>query len=158
MVGNLESGDYTIVSFSLSSKGMPPTSQPSRNSQNASLDFQPSTTQSQNLTVDIYYTDNIGERRIVTLNLPLSLSSSSANNSTMPTNPNFQGRNKSSWNIWYTIGIIAGVLVLILIILKKKFPLQSKALVEKIFKNKKKKTSSNEVPEWVKNNKEKERK
>lgn len=153
MVGNLESGDYTIVSFSLSPKLM---SQPQKN--NTSKEFQPSQTNAKNLTFDIYYTDNLGERRVAEMNLPLALSSAS-NSSTSFTERNFPGARKSSWSVGYTLGIIAGVLVITLIVLTKKFPKQTKEFIQKMKDNKgkKKNSSSNQIPEWVKNNKEKER-
>ena len=160
MVGNLESGDYTIVSFSLSSKSMLPTSQPSRDSKNASSSSQPSLiSQSGNLTFDIYYTDNIGERRTITLDLPLSLSSSTSANSTIGSG-NFPGNRKSSWSVWYTMGIIAGVLIIVFLILIKKFPKQTKDFFDKMKnkRNKKKNNSANQIPDWIKSNKEKERK
>ncbi|MBI4448099.1 hypothetical protein HY643_03905 [Candidatus Woesearchaeota archaeon] len=56
MIGNLESGDYTITSFSIAKKG---------------------TQRSSTLKFDIYYTDSIGERRIINLERSLGIADSS---------------------------------------------------------------------------------
>lgn len=53
MVGNLDTGDYTLVSFNLMSKD----AQPGDN----------------NLLFDIHYTDALGERRIASLEIPLRM-------------------------------------------------------------------------------------
>jgi hypothetical protein len=162
MVGNLESGDYTIVSFSLSSKIiLLSNSQTQKKYQNSSTEpLQRDLNQKQNLSVDIYYTDNIGERRIVTLALPISLTNLNGLNSTGMNNlsSNFQRKNPSSWSIWHILLVLIAIFGLSFLIIKKKFPSQSKELIERIFKKKKKKISSNEVPDWIKNTKEKERK
>jgi len=97
MVGNLESGDYSIVSFSIS-----PTYQ-----RNVNMSRQQN--QSNALKFDVYYTDSIGERRTVNLELPVPMSMYGANSTS------FTGRNypvKSSWSIWYTMGIAAAVIII----------------------------------------------
>jgi hypothetical protein len=105
MVGNLASGDYSVVSFSLASKSAYPSS---RNPMDNSTNFQRSTNVSNELNFDIYYTDNIGVRRVVNMELPLILNS---NSSSFVGMGNFPGRKtKSSWSIWYTLLIIVAVL------------------------------------------------
>jgi len=90
------------------------------------------------------------------MKLPLILSSSV--NASLISGAGFPGRkSSSSWSAWYTVGIILGILVLVSVILAKRYPKQTKEFIEKI-KNKKKKSSSSQIPDWVKNNKEKERK
>lgn len=89
MVGNLESGDYTIVGFSLKEKDS-----------------------SQPLKLDIHYTDMIGQRRTVSLELPLSLTS------TIPSFSELNAPKKSSWLSWQLVLIVL-VLVILLVVIKK---------------------------------------
>jgi hypothetical protein len=139
MVGNLVSGDYTVTSFSLVSLA--------RNSGN--------------LTVQIDYTDNIGERRSVLKEVQFN-SQSSGNLTGSFTGAasgnfvrgNFSNSTKNSNTKWY---IITGILVLILVVLfiysrnTKKY--------NEFFRHKKDvKKEDFEVPEWIKKVKEKERK
>jgi len=68
MVGNLESGDYTVVAFSLTQKANPPFGESGTFSRqdvekNASAG-------TRTLKFDIHYTDNIGVRRVVNMELP----------------------------------------------------------------------------------------
>jgi len=156
MVGNLASGDYTIVGFDLVSTKSFSNMQGSGNSQASSSKNQSSTPASDELTVEIDYTDNIGVRR--TANMQLQMPLSFSGNSTLG---GFSGRmQRSSWSAWYTVLIIFGVLV-ILFILYKKFPEQAQKIFSRIFKRKKREhnsSSENEIPGWVKKEKEKERK
>lgn len=132
MVGNLDSGDYTIVSFSLT-----PTKQ-----QLGDLEF------------DIYYTDALGERRIVNMELPLKMNSAlaSINDESMP--EVFQRRQSSQaqnswWSNWY-------ILIILAIILGIAFLYREKIIV--LFnKRKSRNQNSGMLPEWIKNTKAKER-
>jgi hypothetical protein len=142
IVGNLQSGDYTIVNFNLASTrtfaGTAGTQRPAN--------IQNSSSSNNELQFEIDYTDNIGTRRIVNMQLPVSLLNSS-------TTGNFPGKTRSSWSVWYTVLIIAGVLV-VLFILYKKFPKQAKKITSRIFRRKKhQENNSGEVPEWVKKEK-----
>ena len=85
MVGNLESGDYTIVGFSLKEQNS-----------------------GELLKLDVHYTDMIGERRIVNIELPLSLAY------TLPTisELNNTQKNKS----WFSLEIILIILIIIIIV------------------------------------------
>ena len=112
MVGNLESGDYTIVSFSLN--------QISKDDDT--------------LRFEIYYTDSIGERRIVNMELPVELTSTSMFDSTTSTQT-------SSGMQWYILAIVVVVL-------------GAGFLIFKEYKKEKKKPSK-ETPEWAKSEKEK---
>jgi len=156
MVGNLASGDYTIVGFDLVSTKSFSNMQGPANSQASNSQNQSSTSASNELTVEIDYTDNIGVRR--TANMQLQMPLSFSGNSTIG---GFSGRmQRSSWSVWYTVLIIFGVLV-ILFILYKKFPEPAKKVFSRIFKRKKKEhysPSENEAPDWIKKEKEKERK
>jgi len=145
MVGNLESGDYTIVGFTISSKAAP------RNmtSRNMTRDAAPPnfSSQSSKLKFDIYYTDNLGERRIVNMELPLDINSA---NLTI-NGGNFSRRTQSSsssWSIWYTVIIIIIILIIVVVILKK-YSRQIKNLLIK------KNQNSSKLPDWIRNTKEK---
>jgi hypothetical protein len=160
MVGNLESGDYTIVSFSLSQK-MSAITSPTKDSEG---NFQPTNVQtnSTKLKFDVYYTDNIGERRIVNMELPLNMNSN-ASSSVFGTG-NFPGRgSKSSWSIWYTLLIILGLFLMIGFILYKKFPKKTRSILNKLnpknwFKKKSPSVTAENIPNWIKNAKEREKK
>lgn len=156
MVGNLASGDYSVVSFSLAPKG---TYQRS-NSTSASTSTRAPINNSLNFEID--YTDNIGERRIVNLELPLTLRVANSTLTGVAGYGNFSGRRttQSSWSIWYTILIIIGVLGIGLFIWFKKSPKKMKEFFGKlknIFKRKKGTINSfDQIPDWVKNAKENE--
>lgn len=123
MVGNLESGDYTIVSFAVSPKG-----------RGGILKF------------DIYYTDNIGERRIINMELPMSVNSNAL--SMQRFGATAVGKTTtSSWSSWYTYIIILVVLIGIYVAYKKKW-----------FRKIKSDSMTKNAPDWVKNSKDKEKK
>ncbi|MFA5856835.1 MAG: hypothetical protein WC867_05725 [Candidatus Pacearchaeota archaeon] len=127
IVGNLDAGDYTIVSFSLT------TAARSRN-----------TTNSESLTplkVQIDYTDEIGERRSLTKDVQFNVASFSTN-STRFTNT----RTTTTTTAWYKSYYFYGVLILLLIGYiyykrKNKFNI--------IFWKGKNKTNSSNDPDWV---------
>ena len=142
MVGNLESGDYTIASFSLVSVGRT----------------------AGNLIVQIDYTDSIGERRSVLKEVEFNSQSSSTAGNVTSTFPNDASGNfvmngnfpnsKNSNTKWY---IITGVLVLILVglFIYSKNPKK----IKDFFKHNHNKSSKNDnptAPEWIKKVKEKE--
>ena len=92
MVGNLASGDYTVVSFELKEKG----------SSDSKLLF------------DIYYTDSLGKRRIVTKELPIDLNSNSiisSLDSSMLTQKNqgFFSSLASNWVFWIVAIAVLGL-------------------------------------------------
>lgn len=161
MVGNLESGDYTIVSFSVS-----PTITRS-GTQNISRREAPQNYSafSSKLKFDIYYTDNIGERRIVNMELPLNMNA--GNFSSAQGIMGFGRRNvqTSSWSNWYTFVVVIAALI-ILFGLYKKYPRQiknflnkTKVKLKKISKKTKAGTSNSDTtPNWIKNLKGKEKK
>jgi hypothetical protein len=148
MVGNLASGDYTIVSFTINSE---------RNfMQMRNATENKTTLNPDELKVEIDYTDNIGVRRATYLNLEMI--SSLSNNSTLISREGFQGYKNSTWSVWYTIFIILGVVLIVFFILYKKFPDKSKQILGKIFKKKKHELhKEDEIPEWVKKEKEKKK-
>jgi len=139
MVGNLASGDYTIVSFSLSSvvqkdyqKGF-----------NRSTGVQQN--QASNLKFDIYYTDALGERRIVNMELPISLSSS-VNASSGYINGFSRTQAQTSSGINWTALIIVLIIIAAGFVIYKKYP-----YLKKKFSKKKASNTSNIIPDWVKN-------
>lgn len=92
MVGNLEAGDYTLVSFSL---------------------FSVSKEAEKTLKIQMDYTDSIGERRSVVKDIPFSADSSSGLNISRG---NFSGRNFSTTqssvfgSVWIWVVIVIVVL------------------------------------------------
>ena len=160
MVRNLDTGDYTIVAFDLTPKITPNyngSAYQTSSARNSSRNFQ--IQQPKNLEVEIDYTDNLGVRRIVDMELPLTLSS--GNSSVYGTGTSFSGRRskKSFWSNWYVIvGIIIIVLVIAFVLYKKHSQKIKKALNNS--KNKASKNSSSdqeESPDWIKKAKDKER-
>ncbi|MCK9568148.1 hypothetical protein M0R72_04315 [Candidatus Pacearchaeota archaeon] len=132
MVGNLDAGDYTIVSFTVAS----------------------TTRDAGDLTIQIDYTDNIGERRSVTKEISLSGTSTVTNNSSisgMATGEfpegGFQRNNSMNWS--YII-----IPLVILVLLAGGFvAYKNKSKIAQLIKKKKKDSQKNEVPDWVKKNK-----
>ena len=150
MVGNLESGDYTIVGFSVSEK----TQQTQSNFNKDKTNIQ---NKSNNLKFDIYYTDNIGERRIVSMELQLNTGNIS---SSIPS-ANFGMQRKTSSSIftkWYLWVLL--VVIVSLFFIYKKYPSETKEIISKlkIWTKKENKKLSNEIPDWVKNTRDKEKK
>jgi hypothetical protein len=149
MVGNLESGDYTIVGFSISPKMH-------TNFQNVSKgNFRNDTSGFQTkLNFDIYYTDNLGERRIVNMELPLNLAGNfslqGGNFVGIRRNENTQN-NSSFWSKWY-VWMIVLIVALLGYGFYNKYQRRIKALISH------KKDSSEKIPDWVRNAKEKEKK
>ncbi len=149
MVGNLASGDYTIVGFTLAQKSSTPQSPGAFNATRGASPTpaapMPSTTVSttKQLKFDIYYTDNIGQRREVNM----TLSVNSGNNSSTFTGgmPGQSTTWYSSWTVW---AIILAVLIVVSFLIR--------------YFLKKNKTSSDsdssKTPSWVKNAKDKEKK
>lgn len=160
MVGNLNSGDYTVVSFTLSPKRNTTTiSQQPLNSQ-PSANFQDYQSSPKTLNFEIDYTDTVGERRIMNMSLPLSI----ASNYSASANGSFRGRtsqNQSLFVQWYFWVIIAALIITGFIIYKRNSKLKN--FVHNIFSKKSKKKNDNkkgsaEIPDWIKNVKEKEKK
>jgi hypothetical protein len=163
MVGNLESGDYTIVGFTVSRKTA--SSWGLQNISRGNLSASPvpqnvSSGSRDKLKFDIYYTDNIGERRVV--NMELRLNTETGNSSMMRVN-NFSreatGSTSSSSN-WYK-WILVLVILVVAYILYRKYPKQIKMSLAKIIglpKGENRHNSSERVPDWIKNTREKEKK
>jgi hypothetical protein len=153
MVGNLDSGDYSIVSFELSKKMSQQIPSTTKNTKTGTQGM--SSSQAENLSFDIYYTDNIGVRRTVNMQLPVTIS-----NTNMSAIGGFGGmRGRTSYALWYVLLVIVIVLIIVFFILYKKFPEKTKNFLKKLNpKNwKKKETVKNEIPDWIKKTKDKEK-
>jgi hypothetical protein len=145
MVGNLASGDYTIVSFSVIPK----------RSRRATPEQANSTLNGNSLKVQIDYTDGIGERRTSILEIPLNLNSIYGN-STLASYRSingsvFQRRQSSSnnnlaskWYFWAAIAVVLGIGI---------YYYRKKSAHHKA-----KMASDSEEPDWIKKERRKERK
>jgi hypothetical protein len=153
IVGNLDEGDYTIVSFQVTSAsaafGMPGPAQDAQAGQVAADEQQRPRTglaprnasQSNDLKVAIDYTDTTGVRRTVEKAVPIQLTSM---NSTMT---QFNPRTRQQQSIWknpVVIGIIALALLLIggLFYYKKRKP--GNAVLARFSRTKKEQHDENE--------------
>jgi len=160
MVGNINSGDYTIVSFSVSPKSSENFG--ARNSSTANFQ-RPQNFSSTNLKFDIYYTDNIGIRRIVNMQLPLKIGNSTFVGTGAAGFTRGAARTSSSpWYFSWQFSVILVIILIVLFVLYKKYPQQTKNFLKKLkFHKKDSGSSSNstkEVPDWIKRAKEKEKK
>lgn len=152
MVGNLASGDYSVVSFSLAPQRSPGNGMASGNNMNNSF----RQNQKADLKFDIYYTDSLGERRVVNMELPVSLKSNFTAVAGGNTNygGGFRQRNSaSSFSGWYLFAI-GLVVVIILFLIYHKYHRQIK---NKLFKHKKNSDTSQDLPDWIRNVKDKEK-
>lgn len=157
MVGNLDAGDYTIVSFSVSAV-MQRTMQ-SEGDEGSMPNFSGQESSDTNLQFDIYYTDELGERRVVNMELPLSMSSENMtfDMSGMEGDFSVMRSRNSFWASWYVRSAIIFIILVIAFFIYKRYPRQTKKLyedskdrVEELFK-KKKHDNSREIPDWIKN-------
>jgi hypothetical protein len=149
MVGNLESGDYTIVGFTII-----------QNMQRTQGATGTNSMDQNNLTVQVDYTDGIGERRTSILEIPFAGTSFSTNSTTTTgTFPNGFGARRqttsvfSQWYFW--------VIIVLVLLLGFGFYNKYKTRIKNHFaKIKDKSKSSNkekdsETPDWVKKEKAK---
>jgi hypothetical protein len=140
MVGNLESGDYTLASFELT-----------RNKVKESLNKEVMSTEPTNLKFEIHYTDSIGERRIINMELPLManyfVSSTEASSQIMPGAKGLAMRNATSESTpWWHYGLIVLAILLVGWVIRRKSP----ALANLFKRCKNKKAPKDSVPEWTK--------
>lgn len=155
MVGNLESGDYTIVSFSLSQTS-------SRNFQNMTNYSRTGSSYQTNLKFDIYYTDNLGERRIVNMQLPLNLNTN-VSMAGIAGQAGFRTSSASSnggnnWTLIITLVLLAGIAFFVY----KRYPLFFKELYhnsvnrfKNVFGRSKPQDYNKNVPDWVQKSRDK---
>ncbi len=129
MVGNLDSGDYAIVNFDI-------TAIPQRDAEDTN-----------NFDFDIYYTDSLGERRIVNMELNLNMNQNLMNATFMPGEGIGMKKGEETSNsnnnwIWY---------IVVIAILGAFYTIYKKIGVDNLKKKfkKNKKTSSSKVPTWI---------
>ena len=157
MVGNLDSGDYTIISFEVSAS-MGNNQMQMGEGFNPENQTMPSEDQeSDKLLFNIYYTDTLGVRRIVNMTLPLQMETNMSSMLSMGEMGDFSGRDSTSWwSNWYYLIILAilggGIFIWI-----KKHPHKARKIGSKL-KPKKKSKTNNEIPEWIKNSEKKNKK
>ena len=122
IVGNLASGDYTIISFNLASKLQRNTTRNATRPIKASLPLASSPPFEENdvLHLKIDYTDGIGKRRSTTKDIMLNTALLQNNSVMYGSGGRNAGNSNSSFNWWYVAGGILG-LALIVLIYKKYF-------------------------------------
>jgi hypothetical protein len=155
MVGNLNSGDYSIVGFSIASKRTAGAYQNASRRQTINN----SSIHTPQLTFDIYYTDNIGKRRVDSMALPLNMGgtgnfSQLAGNfgTRISTTSSSTSAWYSSWIFWI---IIIGVFIIIYILYKKNPNRFKNFFKRKDFHHN---SDFSKIPDWIRNAKEKEKK
>lgn len=149
MVGNLDAGDYTIITFTIIPNMM------------KSIETTPQTTPpntSQNkLKVRIDYTDKIGERRTSILEIPFPTVPSMNLTATENFRAGFQRRQKSNvfskWYFWTILGVILLIGFGFYNKYKKRIKNSFSKIKEKLKNPDKEKIS--EEPEWIKKEKAK---
>jgi len=158
MVGNLESGDYTLAGFELMSNT-------ERNTLTQNEVFQ----KQKNVLVDkeenkesflkfnVHYTDSIGERRIVSIKLPLNvnyfLTPEEAEGQITPAGKNFRNMGQQQTSTpWWQYALIVAVVLLILLFIRKKYSRATEKLLS-IFglknRSKTKNSDSENTPDWA---------
>ena len=159
MVGNLNSGDYTIVSFSLtqtSARNFTRSSSTSQTNQAPAggyplMNVSARPSQRANLSFDIAYTDDLGIRRTVNMQLPLNLGNSTRSAA------GFAGRTTPAPSFFSKYKYIIILLILIIcFIIYRKYKEQIKNLIGKRHNNKE--SSVSKIPTWVNNAREKSKK
>jgi hypothetical protein len=163
MVGNLDSGDYTIVSFSVSAI-MQRNPQDTNPNEEMKKEFN-SENKNSNLKFEIYYTDELGERRIVNMELPLQMTSAVTGvEGEMPEGfGGGRGNNNqtSFWSSGYIKGAIIFIVLILFFVLYRKYPKQIKGFCNRLKQKikelliKKKSTNNSEIPDWIKNDRKK---
>ena len=141
MVGNLQSGDYTLVSFAVT----PKTGAGAGFRHQNQTEPTPSQTNqtSTDLNFDIYYTDNLGGRRVVSMALPVHMGNSTGLGSGKGTYGKTSSTTSSSSTYLYIVII---VLVIAGIIFYRKNPERVKSLFSKSSHGKSE-SSSGKVPD-----------
>ena len=130
IVGNVDSGDYTIVSFVIQPKNIgTPDVRTLSEEERQQLRASP-VAQKTNLEVQLDYTDIIGERRTVIKNVQLNLQSALSDTSDVTDTARFQKQNGSQTlnslksNTWFWVSVILfgfiGVLIFKIVRTKKK--------------------------------------
>lgn len=142
IIGNLNKGDYTVASFNLQSGGMQNMTGPRPDMTMSQEDLQKlreqRTSQQRNaVTVQIAYTDTMGERRILEKEVPMNPTAINGNMTGFP-RTRFQQESTLSKYKWYIIGIVALVILYVLYSRYKQKKLENpKFKLTSLFKSKK---------------------
>jgi hypothetical protein len=150
MIGNLASGDYTLVGFSIAKKAKSSQQTTTTRTGNYDMPSGEPTSRVTNSTfkLDIYYTDNIGERRVINMGVPLNIAGNSSAMARLT---------RTTTSAWYTSWTNWIIIFVILIIIYFIYGRYSEQIKNGLFSKKKKATNS-KTPDWVTNAKEKEKK
>ncbi len=139
MVGNLDAGDYSIVSFSL-------------------IPLAQGDSQKKSLKFDVHYTDTIGERRVVNMETSLKINSGGSDIPGSKKGMKSQEDKDNEDNFFTGILIIIGIVVIGLIVYFMLYKKYAKQKIKGLFSKNKSNNSSKAVPDWMKNAKNKEKK
>ncbi len=150
MVGNLDSGDYTIVSFEVTANKASAMSFRNNLPQDKEIEGE----QNNLFQFDIYYTDTLGERRIVNMILPLNMI---ADINASLASGNFSRGKGSSSGVNWTLIILLLFLGVVAFYIYKKYPQKTKEFLKhpikktkEIFRKKKSVEKPEEIPSWLK--------
>lgn len=120
VIGDLSTGDYTIVSFQLQNKNMNITKNMNRDDTELKQNFRRDINKENILKINVEYTDTQGNRIIEEKELEINPNyKSTSSENRIPGNGKFQQKNQSLWDK-YKIPIIAFGLVAIFIYFKKR--------------------------------------
>lgn len=145
IIGNLASGDYTIVSFSVTSKKSRPrvssnATNPNKN-MGSDIPSQISTNSNINntLIVQLDYTDGIGKRRTVTKMIDFPAISSSSGNFTGNFSGGRFGTTSNGISVWWYVA--GGILIIILV--------AGFIYIKRFKKSHHDKNSGKVIPDWI---------
>lgn len=131
IIGNLDKGDYTMVSFQVSQKGIGGT--PGQNGRTSTTQAQNmqalrNMTGRSNLKVNIDYTDTTGERRSIEKVVPIQLMSSTSAIGTTGT----YGRNNTSSTGFFQKNMVVIIIIIVVLVISAFIILRKKPLRDKI--------------------------
>lgn len=122
IIGNLNAGDYTLLSFQVSSAGnatIPGNFSRTRGNQtNIPGNF--TIAGGRNLVVDVAYTDKLGIRRTVEKDVVMNLNSTFGNGASFRTTSGTSSRGISSGMIYIIIGVVGIIAIVLFFVLRKK--------------------------------------
>jgi len=124
IIGNLDAGDYTLVSFDISSTRAVNTSDATRTSSTSPEGFTSNPSNAnRNITVEISYTDELGIRRTVQKQVPFNVMSStvtSLNRTQSSSSLLGSGSLTSGGLLYIVIGVVGIVIIVAILKLRKR--------------------------------------
>ena len=123
IIGNLDAGDYTLVSFQISTMNIANVSNPSRAPSTGAGRFITNPSNTNNITVEISYTDELGIRRVIQKQVPFNAMSGTSTylNRTQSTSSLFGNGNLSSNGLTYiAIGVVGIVIIVAIFKIRKR--------------------------------------